>query len=108
MSYFSENLRYLREKEGISKSDLSKKINVNQSTLTRWENEEMGATIDNALDVANYFNVSMADLVGKDLRTLKEIDYFKLFLLNNYDLLTNDDKEYIKFIIEKRIKELEK
>ena len=27
----------------------------------------MGVTVDNAYDVANYFNISMADLVGKDL-----------------------------------------
>ena len=69
MNYFSKNLKYLREKKGISKSELSKKINVNQSTLTRWENEDMGATIDNALDVAIFFDVSMADLVGRDLHT---------------------------------------
>ena len=67
MGFFAKNLKYLREKKGISKSELSKRINVNQSTLSRWENEEMGATVDNALDVANYFDVSMADLVGRDL-----------------------------------------
>lgn len=67
MNYFSKNLRYLRENKGITKVELSKKINVNQSTISRWENEIIGATIDNALDVANYFNVSMADLVGRDL-----------------------------------------
>ena len=67
MSFFAKNIKYLRENKGISKSELAKKINVNQSTLSRWENEEMGATVDNALDVANFFNVSMADLVGKDL-----------------------------------------
>lgn len=67
MSFFAKNLRYLRENKGISKSELSKRINVNQSTISRWENEEMGVTVDNAYDVANYFNISMADLVGKDL-----------------------------------------
>lgn len=67
MSYFSKNLKYLRENKGVSINELSKKINVNSSTLSRWENEKNGATIDNAIDVANYFDVSMADLVGKDL-----------------------------------------
>lgn len=67
MSYFSKNLRFLRENKGITKVELSKKINVNQSTISRWENEIIGATIDNALDVANYFNISIADLVGRDL-----------------------------------------
>lgn len=77
MSFFSKNLKYLRENKGISKNELSKKINVNQSTLTRWENEEMGVTVDNAIDVANFFNVSMADLVGKDL-TFDNAEYFDI------------------------------
>lgn len=77
MSFFAKNLKYLRENKGISKSELSKKINVNQSTLSRWENEEMGATVDNALDVANFFNVSMADLVGKDL-TFDNAEYIDI------------------------------
>lgn len=67
MSYFAKNLKYLRENKGVSINELSKKINVNSSTLSRWENEKNGATIDNAIDVANFFDVSMADLVGRDL-----------------------------------------
>lgn len=78
MGFFAKNLKYLREKEGISKSELSKKINVNQSTLSRWENEEMGATVDNALDVAKFFNISMADLVGRDL-TFDNAEYVDVF-----------------------------
>ena len=77
MSFFSKNLKYLRENKGISKNELSKKINVNQSTLTRWENEEMGVTVDNAIDVANFFNVSMADLVGNYL-TFDNAEYFDI------------------------------
>lgn len=68
MSFFAKNLKFLREKKGISKSELAKKLNVNQSTLSRWENEEMGVTVDNAFDVAKFFNISMADLIGIDLK----------------------------------------
>lgn len=68
MDYFAKNLKYLREKCGLNRRELSEKIKVNPSTLTRWENEEIGATVKNAIDVCNYFNVSMADLLGKDLQ----------------------------------------
>jgi len=78
MSYFAKNLKYLREKKGVSRSKLSEKINVNQSTISRWENEEMGATVDNALDVANFFHTSIADLVGKDL-TLNNTETLNIF-----------------------------
>lgn len=67
MNNFAKNLKYLREKNNLSKSELAEKIGVNQSTLSRWENEENGATVDNALDLASFFNVTLADLVDKDL-----------------------------------------
>ena len=107
MNYFSKNLRYLREKKGISKSELSKKINVNQSTLTRWENEEMGATIDNALDVANYFNISMDGLVGTDLRAeqTKEMLQQEFIFNKTKEHLTESDWNIINAIVEQRLKE---
>ena len=67
MNYFSKNLKYLRQLKKLSRSELASKINLNQSTIARWENEEMGANVDNAYDVAEYFNISIADLVGVDL-----------------------------------------
>lgn len=66
--YFSSNLKYLRETLGISKSDLAKKLNVNQSTISRWENDEMGINLSNAYDLAEYLNISLSDLVGIDLK----------------------------------------
>lgn len=109
-NFFSSNLKFLRENKGLSKSELAKKINVHQSTISRWENEEMGATVDNAYDVANVFNISVADLTGKDLRKNNNICFDELEILfdKNKDILTDDDKEYIKFIIEKRKKEIDK
>lgn len=67
MNNFAKNLKYLRETNNLSKSELADKIGVNASTLSRWENEENGATVDNALDLASYFNITLADLVDKDL-----------------------------------------
>ena len=67
-NYFSKNLKYLRECNGYSISDLSKRLKISHSTLSRWEAENNGATVDSAIDVANYFNISLADLIGKDLQ----------------------------------------
>lgn len=67
MNNFAKNLKYLRETNNLSKSELAEKIGVNQSTLSRWENEENGATVDNAIDLANFFNITLAELVDNDL-----------------------------------------
>jgi len=68
MSYFAKNLKYLREKLGMSKSSLAKKMGVNQSTITRWEKSEMGITVDNAYDLSLILNVPLPELIGKDLQ----------------------------------------
>lgn len=66
--FFSTNLKYLREKRGLSQNKLAEKVGVNQTTIARWEDDNRIPTIDNALDVANVLNVPLPDLIGKDLR----------------------------------------
>lgn len=87
MNYFSKNLKYLRKENNISRSELASKLKINQSTISRWENDNMGATIDNAYDVSQFFNVSIADLIGKDLSTIQKRsevkNSFKKILIEN-------------------------
>lgn len=67
-AYFSTNLKFLREKKNLSQNKLGKMIGVNQTTIARWEDDNRVPTIDNAVDVANALNISLIDLIGKDLR----------------------------------------
>ena len=110
MSFFSKNLEYLRKKKRMSRNELADKLNVNQSTISRWENGDMGVTVDNAYDVANFFDISIADLTGKDLtvNNNNNFDEFEVLFSKNKDILTDEDKEYMKFIIEKRKREIDK
>lgn len=102
MSYFSKNLEFLRKERGLSRSELSDKIKVNQSTISRWENGDMGVTVDNAYDIASFFGVSIADLTGRDLTKEQPVfDELELLFSKNKDILTEDDKETIRFVIER-------
>lgn len=105
-NFFAKNIKFLRENSGLSKSEYSKKINVSQSTLSRWENEDMGITLDNLYDVAEILNISIADLSGVDL---SKNDNFKntQFLLHKYNKLDPNDKEMISNIIETRYEQLD-
>nr|DAJ61613.1 MAG TPA: helix-turn-helix domain protein [Caudoviricetes sp.] len=110
MSQFSKNLKFLREKKKLSQNKLAELANVNQTTIARWENEEISPSLDNILDVADALNISVANLTGVDLEKKENnsFDEFELLFDKNKDVLTEDDKEYIKFIIEKRKKEIDK
>lgn len=110
MSLFSKNLKFLREKKNLSQNKLAEMANVNQTTIARWESEEMSPSLDNIFDVAEALNTTVADLTGIDLEKEETSSFSELELLfnKNKDVLTDDDKEYIKFIIEKRKKEIDK
>lgn len=109
MNFFSKNLEYLRTQKGMTKNELANKLKVNQSTISRWENGDMGVTVDNAYDVADFFNVSMSDLTGKDMSLeSKPFDELEVLFDKNKNILTDEDKETIKFLIEKRKREIDK
>ena len=67
-NYFSKNLKFLREQKKLSQNKLGELANVNQTTIARWENEEMAPSIDNVIELKKIFNIDLADLLGRDLQ----------------------------------------
>ena len=66
--YFMKNIKYVREKRGLSQSKLAEMIDVNQTTIARWEDENRIPTIDKAIQVSNILNIPLDILVGKNLQ----------------------------------------
>ena len=108
--FFNKNLKYIRQQRGISQQELADKLKIDRSTISRWENDEMDVTVGNALQIADFFNIPMEELTGKDLTVNDNNSFDELDVLfdKHKNILTDDDKEYIKFIIEKRKKEIDK
>lgn len=108
-NYFSSNLKYIRESKKMSKTELAKKLNVHQSTISRWENNEMGATIDNAIDVSEALNIPLPELLGIDLRSQKTIttttfkkDGMEIKLGTNGKVTDDDLDEAMAFILNQK------
>ena len=100
--YFEKNLKFLRKERNISQQELADKIKkINRSTISRYESGEIDPTIGNVLLIANYFNIPISDLLFEDLQSMNK-DEFDNYLNANKHLLTDEDKDMIKFIIEKR------
>lgn len=105
---FSENLKYLRKLKKISQQQLADKLDIDRSTISRWESDDIDPTVSNVISIANLLGIPVADLVGRDIREEDLfIDELEALFLQNKHLLTDDDKDTIKFIIEKRVKEHE-
>lgn len=107
--FFSKNLKFLRTTRKISQQQLADKLEIDRSTISRWESDDIDPTVSNVIAIANLLGVPVADLVGIDIeQDGLYIDELEELFIQNKHLLTDDDRDTIRFIIEKRTKENEK
>ena len=64
MKIFCERLKELKEEQKISTKKLSEVLNVNRSTIVRWENGDIVPSIDHLYNIATFFGVSADYLIG--------------------------------------------
>lgn len=60
------NLAMLRKKHKLSQKELAKKFNVNQNTVSRWENGDRQIDLETLKALSVFFGVSVDFLLGKD------------------------------------------
>lgn len=70
MPKFKNNLKYYREKYGLSQEDISNKIGIPQTTLSRYETGERKISSTNLIRLSKLFNVSPEYLLnGEEIST---------------------------------------
>ena len=108
-NYFAKNIKYYRIKQNIDQQVMAEDLGVAQSTLSCWENGIRTPDLDMSTRIAKYLNI-YDDFISKDLtiNNSSSFDELELLFSKNKDILTDDDKAYIRFIIEKRRKEIDK
>jgi transcriptional regulator with XRE-family HTH domain len=77
MVFLSQNLRYLRKKMGQSQAVISELVGKKQNTIGNWENAVSEPTISELAKLAQYFGVSIQDLLTKDLQSDPPTDQLK-------------------------------
>ena len=110
MNYLSTNIKFLRQKNDLTQEELSKIVNKSRVLISQWESDDRDITTEDIIKLSDYFDIPMDILVGKDLRIKDEDTYDETnVLFDKYkDVLTDDEKETIRFIIEKRKREIDK
>lgn len=53
----------LRLERGLTKVQLAKKLGVNKRTILRWEQDMMSMSLKNAVKIAEFFEISLDELV---------------------------------------------
>ena len=67
-NYTNSNVKYLRIKREIAQSKLAEDLEIDQSTLAKWENGSRQITLDWAIKISNYFNIDVGTFIATDLK----------------------------------------
>lgn len=68
----SENLKSLRKTKGITQEELAIRLNVVRQTISKWEKGLSVPDADTLIKLADYFEVSVSELLGSKVET--EVD----------------------------------
>lgn len=108
-NYFPDNLKFLRTQKGMTQDELAQKMDKDYSTIGKWELGQRNPIMSDIIKLSDIFNVSVQNLVEKDLRIKNEnLDELELLFDKHKDVLTESDKTLIRTIIEQRKKEIDK
>lgn len=74
MNYFSKNIKFLREKQGLGQSELAKQLSVSRDNVASYERGSI-PKLDVLVKIVNLFHVDLKDLVEKDLELVPPSEY---------------------------------
>lgn len=98
---FSEILQDLREDRDISRKEMASYLNISLSTLGMYEQGRREPNIEMLIRIADYFNVSLDFLVGRDFTKIDLEKYQEaLHLKNKIDKFPQGYKDIVNFMLE--------
>lgn len=86
---FSEKLKTIRKKAGMSQEKLAEKIGVSRQAITKWETDSGIPDIDNMMALSSLFNISLDELLSNEKTEKKQTDYL-------YESVTEYDIDNLK------------
>jgi transcriptional regulator with XRE-family HTH domain len=63
---YGEALKYQREINGYSQNEVAKKTKINQQAISLWESNKRTPSIDNCVKLANFYEITIDELIGRD------------------------------------------
>lgn len=89
MINYGEALKMQRLSAKLSQLELSKKIGTSHQNINRWEKGEVLPNIDFCVQLADFYGISLDELIGRDIVEPKKIGVYNNFNINikggNYD-----------------------
>jgi DNA-binding XRE family transcriptional regulator len=95
--YLAQNLKYLRMKSKETQKDISEFLGVSEMTVSRYENGDSEPDIETVIKLSEHYNLSIDDLLLKELRPLISIHASNIrFLREKYGMKQKDMERMVK------------
>lgn len=75
--YLSVNIKFLRQRKGISQQELAGKLNTTRSSINNYENGVL-PTLNLLILISDYFRISIDTLLRINLSTLRESQLYQI------------------------------
>lgn len=105
---FSINLKRIMLENGKTQSDIVKDLNFRQATVSDWLNGKKYPRMDKIEMLAQYFRISIDELISVDKQEKMSLSSSELDLIRKYRSLTSSDKQEILNMIEFKLFKAEK
>jgi transcriptional regulator with XRE-family HTH domain len=76
--FFSQNIKHLRKRKGLTQEQVAQALEINRSTLNNYENEVSQPTIQALLTFSKYYHIAIDTLLNIDLTALSELQLRQL------------------------------
>lgn len=92
-----KNLKLLRETQKLNKKEMAKKLEIEERTYLNYENGITEPNIKTQTKIADYFNVSLDYLCGRNFnKDIPNINLQDKETIKMFCTLTNEQKNFIK------------
>ena len=93
----------LREKKGVSQQFLANKLGISQQSINKYENHNIEPDITTMIAMADYFDVTLDYLVGRENNDVKiesrELTKREIEVLKSYSELSDTEKICIDVVM---------
>ncbi|MCH5179821.1 MAG: helix-turn-helix domain-containing protein [Erysipelotrichales bacterium] len=69
METFGQRLSRLRKEHELTQNDIAERLNISAQAISKWENDLTSPDIDSLIRLADIFNISLDELMGREVNT---------------------------------------
>ena len=94
----ANRIKELRKSKNITQETLAEEIEVSRSKISSWETCKRDMTITDAINLANFFEISMDNLLNRDIVSRDEYMRISQIFFSNYKASIDEKIKVIQLI----------